>query len=179
MSPYAAVLGGVLVVAALVAFLAVALRVRGTAAPRWGFLSRLWFVAVWLGVVALSVTVALVVFSSAENALRGWPLLVHASLGGAVLVGLAGLALGFARSARTGAGWRWGPVGRTCFWTSLVAGTVAGATILVSTLPVFGTEAMHGLIDVHRWAGLALAVAFVMLSGLSLRRPGATGAVKR
>ena len=45
--------------------------------------------------------------------------------------------------------------------------------MLLSMLPLFDTEGLHGLLDIHRYSGLLLVVATMFhLYGVLLRRAG-------
>jgi hypothetical protein len=57
------------------------------------------------------------------------------------------------------------------FWTVLVAGFIVTMTMLLSMLPVFGTDGLHRLLDIHRWAGLvAVAAAILHLYSVVLQK---------
>ena len=51
---------------------------------------------------------------------------------------------------------------RIAYWLILVTGLISAATMLVSMLPVFGTEDMLLLLDLHRYSGLILVAAFAI-----------------
>ena len=100
----------------------------------------------------------------------------HVALGGAFVVVLALLVLtrGAGHRAR-GPHARFGPTARWGFWLFAVAGTVAGATMMLATLPWFGTVWMERLFLLHRQAGLVtVCAALVHGYGLLLGRFGAT-----
>jgi len=67
------------------------------------------------------------------------------------------------------------PVANAAFWTMLTAGFVSAGTMLLSMLPLFGTETLHLLLDIHRFAGLvavlmlAVHLVFVVLRMAGLR----------
>jgi len=51
---------------------------------------------------------------------------------------------------------------KLCFWTILAAGWVVTMTMLISMLPIFGTDGLNTLLDVHRYAGLIVVVALIL-----------------
>ena len=51
---------------------------------------------------------------------------------------------------------------KVMFWLLLVSGLVVILTMLLSMLPLFGTEELHVLLDVHRYSGLLVVVVLVI-----------------
>ena len=47
------------------------------------------------------------------------------------------------------------------FWLILVGGLAVSATMLFSMLPLFGTDDLHCLLDIHRYSGLVVVVAMI------------------
>jgi hypothetical protein len=125
-----------------------------------------------------------------SGALLGWPLFVHMFAAGAfvgVLPLLAvtwchfntygccprnvpktgdsqadpsGDAAAACRSSEPSAG-RFSCTAKTLFWIVLAGGFVVTMTMLVSMLPLFGTDGLHTLINVHRYAGLVVVLALI------------------
>jgi len=89
----------------------------------------------------------------ATGTLAGWPLLGHVSAGAGVLLLLALLALVRAGDRRLPARTR------LSLWVLLVAGTIAGGTMVGSALPWFDTATLRTLITVHAWSGLVMTLA--------------------
>ncbi len=149
------------------------LRRRG-AVPRarWGW----WGTLVYLGTVAsvtvLGITsfVAMIRFGT----LGGWWLFFHMFGAGAFTVVLPLLALTWGQANR--AECPASPAGsevptpaspfpclaRAMFWVILAAGLVVTGTMLLSMLPLFGTPGQNLLLDVHRYAGLAVVMAMIL-----------------
>ena len=48
------------------------------------------------------------------------------------------------------------------FWIVLAAGVVVAGTMLLSMLPLFGTDGLHVLLDIHRYSGLVVVVALLL-----------------
>lgn len=61
------------------------------------------------------------------------------------------------------------------FWLFLVSGFVVVLTMLLSMLPVFGTDGLYLLLDIHRYSGLIAVITlafhfyFVLLQSANLR----------
>ena len=59
------------------------------------------------------------------------------------------------------------------FWIILAAGLVTSLTMLFSMLPLFGTDGLHDLLDIHRYSGLVVVVAAILhFYGVVLQRLG-------
>ena len=48
------------------------------------------------------------------------------------------------------------------FWLLLFSGLAVCLTMLLSMLPLFGTDGLEILLDIHRYAGLLAVVALVV-----------------
>jgi cytochrome b subunit of formate dehydrogenase len=60
---------------------------------------------------------------------------------------------------------------RVMFWIFLLAGFVVLVTMLVSMLPLFGSEGLEILLDLHRYAGLlAVVTLFIHFYCVLLQR---------
>ena len=51
---------------------------------------------------------------------------------------------------------------RVMFWLFLLSGCVVMLTMLVSMLPLFGSEGLEILLDIHRYAGLLAVVTLLI-----------------
>jgi hypothetical protein len=59
------------------------------------------------------------------------------------------------------------------FWIILLGGFVVTMTMLLSMLPLFGTDGLYQLLDIHRYAGLLVVVALAIhLYAVVLQRLG-------
>jgi hypothetical protein len=56
------------------------------------------------------------------------------------------------------------------YWTITAGGLVVTMTMLLSMLPIFGTDGLRTLLDIHRWSGLVVVVAAVLHFYSLLRR---------
>jgi len=154
---------------------------------RWRWTMRLSYSLTLLAVVVLAATALYGVFVRAG--VEHWLLLAHVTAGGAFLVLLVVLALGWAGACRFDPSRRGprrqgqkldGPLAerlpgfslrtRIAFWAFLVTGLTTATTMLVSMLPVVDTDGLAQLIEVHRTSGLALVVialvhAYLLLLG--------------
>ena len=163
---------GVLVLIVLHLML-VFVRRRG-AVPRspWGWWASLVYLGTLASVAVLGVTsfVAMLRFGS----LGGWWLFIHMFGAGVFTVVLPVLALTWCEANRFGrpaqpAGAegqtppaRFLGLAKTMFWVILAAGLIVTGTMLLSMLPVFGTDCLELLLDIHRYAGLAVVAATVL-----------------
>ena len=58
-------------------------------------------------------------------------------------------------------------------WLILAAGLIAASTMLVSMLPVFGTDGLLRLLNIHRYSSLLVVVALLFhFYGVGLQRFG-------
>ena len=147
---------------------------RRTAGPTspWGWWGWLVYLGTLASVAVLGVTsfVAMIRFGG----LSGWWLFIHMFGAGAFTVVLPVLALTWCEANRFGCPAR--PAGdegqppaarflclaKTMFWVILAAGLLVTGTMLLSMLPLFGTHCLELLLDIHRYAGLAVVAATVL-----------------
>jgi len=172
-------------VAVIFIHLVLALVSRRPAQPHSRF--NLWEKLVYLGTL---VAVAVAGVTSFYSVLRfggthGWWLFFHMFGAGALTGVLPLLALTWGGANRFGqtaelpaaaaAQPRFFWIPRVMFWLFLVSGFVVMMTMLVSMLPLFGSEGLEVLLDIHRYAGLlavvTLAIHFyaVILQRVGLR----------
>lgn len=150
-------------------------------------LTRLIYLGLFVSVIVLAVTSFYAVI--AHGAMHGWFLLIHVLAAGAFVGAFALIALLWAVPNLFGRGrpgratsndddddddddaedalpasrrQRFGGLAKLAFWAMLITGVVTAGTMLLSMLPVFGTDDMLDLIAVHRYAGLALVVAVII-----------------
>lgn len=163
---------GVLVVAVVHLILVLARR-RGTV-PRscWGWWASLVYLGTLASVAVLGVTsfVAVIRFGT----LGGWWLFIHMFGAGVFTFVLPVLALTwceaslFGRPApAAGAEGQTPParflgLAKAMFWVILAAGLTVIGTMIVSMLPVCGTDGLQLLLDIHRYAGLVVVAATVL-----------------
>ncbi len=115
--------------------------------------------------------------------MHGWWLLAHMFGAGALTAALPLAALTWCGASRFGRPGHpaaedtflprffWLP--RVVFWLFLWAGLAAMLTMLVSMLPLFGTEGLERLLDLHRYAGLlAVVTLLIHFHCLLLQRAG-------
>lgn len=158
---------------------------------RWGGFSRLVHLVTLVSFFVLAVSGFWPVLAG-QDRLAGYWLGVHTMTGTVFATGLAAMALLWAHAAafeahdgrwlRRGGLMRRGddlPAGRLdagqklFFWALLTLGLVSLGTILLSMIPLFGAEGLGWLYEVHRYAGLALAVLVVLHTyRQTLGRPG-------
>ncbi len=175
--PYAFV--GVVVI--IVLHLMIALIFRGAPAERKKW--NLWDILIYLGtlgcVAVLGATSFVEVMRHGE--LGGWPLFFHMCGAGALTAMLPLLALSWAHfnqfdiGPRTGSApppkFYWLP--KLMFWLILASGLVVTMTMLISMLPIFGSDGLHVLLDIHRYSGLVVVLALVLhLSSVAAQRVG-------
>jgi hypothetical protein len=175
--PYA--FAGVAVI--MVLHLLVALVFRGAPAERkrWNF----WDILIYLGtlgcVAVLAVTSFVEVLRHGE--LGGWPLFFHMFGAGAFTAVLPLLLLSWAHVNQFQVGpsggksppakFYWLP--KLMFWTIVVGGLVVTMTMLISMLPIFGTDGLRVLLDLHRYSGLVVVLALVLhFYGVAVQRVG-------
>lgn len=146
-----------------------------TMRPRWGLLTRLIYFGAVITVFALGVTSLYSVL--AHGAMHGWFLFVHLFAAGGFVVFFLLLAVMWAMPSRffivepigqddgrdePPPAARFHHITRLAFWIILVSGVITAGTMLISMLPVLGTQAMSQMITVHRYAGLVLVVATII-----------------
>ena len=55
----------------------------------------------------------------------------------------------------------------------LVSGFIVTMTMLVSMLPIFGTDGLHTLLDLHRYSGLVVVIALALhFYGVAIQKVG-------
>jgi hypothetical protein len=163
--PFVLVCTAVLIVLHLV--LSLVRRRQAVIRPPWSLWERLVYLVTLLSVAVLGVTSFSAVMRFGE--LHGWMLLAHMVGAGMFVLVLPLLAItwcganrGPSRSEPEGNGdqtrrFFWLP--RATFWVAVVGGLVVTLTMLLSMLPLFGTDALHRLLDLHRYSGLVAVVA--------------------
>jgi len=117
------------------------------------------------GLLALSGFTATVI----GRPMTGYFLLGHVAVGGAFIVCLAATALLWAEAHGGGdlknaagagaAGQRWGVIRKTCFWCFVAFGCGSAVTILLGMVPVFDSEGVGVLSELHRWCALLVVMA--------------------
>ncbi|MEM7262601.1 MAG: hypothetical protein AAF488_11470 [Planctomycetota bacterium] len=126
--------------------------------------SRLVGLATIVMFTCVAVLVGSAWWGSVTGSFRGWPLFVHLAAAGP-FVGLVTL-YAFVAAVR-----QWRGVNDTqtrwALFAFLVAALGTIGTILASMVPIFGTDDLHRLLEVHRWFGLSLAVSATVLAYLS------------
>ena len=103
--------------------------------------------------------------------LEGWPLFAHMFGAGAFVTVLPLLALTWCGANRFGGASRpqstqdasppffW--FSKLMYWTIIAGGLVVTMTMLLSMLPLYGTDGLRYLLDIHRWSGLVVVVAAI------------------
>ncbi|MCL4206674.1 MAG: hypothetical protein KJ000_29675 [Pirellulaceae bacterium] len=156
---------------------------RGRAEPksRWSLWEWLVYAATLGSVTILAVTSfgALLV----NGHLGSWALFFHMVGAGAFVFTLPVLAVTWCEPSCFDLR-RYGERGQTApprfywlpklmFWVVLPAGWIVSMTMLVSMLPLLGTEGLNSMTDLHRWSGLIVVAAVALhLSGVVLQRIG-------
>ncbi|MFV1964313.1 MAG: hypothetical protein ACC628_02735 [Pirellulaceae bacterium] len=166
-------LAGLLIAAAAVIALHWCLSLRGrrsaNAKARW----NRWEKLVYLGAM---VSVAVLGFTSFFAVLRygmlsGWLLFAH-MFGAGLFVGVlpflsvtwceASRFEGHRTAARNDGPRRFFWFPKLMFWMILLGGFIVTVTMLLSMLPLLGTDGLIQLLDIHRYAGLLVVVAMMM-----------------
>ena len=142
------------------------------ARPRWRLITKLIYIGAIVSVLILGATSFISVLSA--GAMHGWFLFLHLFGAGAFVVFLMLIAIIWAVPSKL--------CGSTCkvasddpdaaveaprfhcltklaFWLILLSGTITAGTMLLSMLPVLGTQEMNQMITLHRYAGLVLVIA--------------------
>ena len=156
-------------------------RREGVAKSRWNVWEKLVYLATILSVAVLGVTAFFGVLCF--GVLDGWLLFAHLFGAGAFVFVLPVLAITWCGANRFGrrlpasgsedAAPRlfWCP--KVMFWIILASGLAVSVTMLLSMLPLFGTEGLTRLLDIHRYSGLVAVVATILhLYGVCLERVG-------
>jgi hypothetical protein len=158
--------------AMLVLHLVLALIGGRAAKPRRRFNG--WEKLVYLGTLASVSVLAVTSYYSVLRlgAMHGWWLFVHMFGAGAFVGALPVLALTWcvanrfprARDAdrEDACAPRFFWIPKVMFWLLLVSGLVVILTMLLSMLPLFGTDGLHVLLDIHRYSGLLVVVVLVI-----------------
>ena len=62
---------------------------------------------------------------------------------------------------------------KVMFWLILAGGFVVTMTMLLSMLPLFGTDGLEALLMIHRYSGLVVVVALILhFYGVVVRQAG-------
>jgi uncharacterized membrane protein len=131
---------------------------------------RIWEKLIYLGVLVSVTGLAVTSFFTVlqYGVMKGWWLFAHMFGAGALTGLLPLLAIIWAGSSRFGRGrageeeetyaekFFWLP--KLMFWLFLASSLVVILTMLFSMLPLFGTDGLHALLDLHRYAGLMAVV---------------------
>ncbi len=137
---------------------------RPTSNLRRSWLSMLLTAGVAVCVAVLTATAFRGTF---VGELSGWTLFVHLAAAGPFVVLISLFSIWGVIRAR-----QRGTLARVSFVAILFTTLGTLGTIVVSMQPVFGTEEMHQLLDVHRVFGLALALCtLVYLCAVAIERP--------
>ena len=154
-----------------------------TAEPksRWSLWEKLVYLVTLVSVAILSVTSFGALLRFGE--LRGWALFAHMGGAGMFVFTLPVLAITWCEPSRFnsrrvgGQGqsvprrFYWLP--RLMFWILLAGGLTVSMTMLLSMLPLFGTDGFGQLLDWHRISGLVVVVALAFhFTGILLQRFG-------
>lgn len=162
------------VLVVVVAHLIWALGHRRPAVSRapWGWWECLVYLGTLASVAVLGVTsfVAMIRF----GVLDGWWLFIHMFGAGVFTVVLPVLAVTWCQANRFGCSAlragdegpcpasRFRGLAKFMFWLILAAGLAATGTMLLSMLPLFGSHGLELLLDIHRYAGLAVVAAMIL-----------------
>jgi hypothetical protein len=175
----------ILVATAILIVLHFVLSLLGRRAQRPRSSWNLWEKLVYLGIlVSVGVLGGTSFFAVLRyGVLDGWLLFAHMFGAGAFTAVLPLVAITWCESSRLGREdqesqeaevaprFFWFP--RLMFWVLLASGLVVTMTMLLSMLPLFGTDGLHQLLDVHRYAGLVAVVAALLhLYSVVLQRVG-------
>ncbi len=162
--PYAFV--GVVVIVVLHFVIAMIFRGAPSERKKW----NLWDILIYLGTVACVVLLGATSFVEVirHGELGGWALFFHMCGAGALTAMLPILALSWAHYNQFGVSaasplppkFYWLP--KLMFWLILASGLVVTMTMLISMLPIFGSDGLHVLLDIHRYSGLVVVLALVV-----------------
>ncbi len=140
------------------------------AKSRWNLWEKLIYLATIGSTAVLGVTAFFAVIRF--GALEGWVLFAHMFGAGAFVVVLPVLAITWCEANRFGCRcaseeeetpaprFFWVP--KVMFWLILTSGLAVTGTMLLSMLPLFGTDGQHCLLDIHRYSGLVVVVAIIV-----------------
>ncbi len=152
------------------------------ARPRWRLITKLIYIGAVTSVVILGATSFISVLR--HGAMHGWFLFAHLFGAGAFVVFLMLIAVMWAVPSKlcgdTCPAMKHDPatavtvdddgpqaprfhcITKLAFWLILLSGVVTAGTMLLSMLPLLGTQEMNQMITVHRYAGLVLVVATIV-----------------
>ncbi len=146
--------------------------------PRWHIITRLIYLGAIASVVILGVTSFVAVLR--HGAMHGWFLFLHLFGAGAFVVFLFLVAVMWAVPNQLCGGTcaatsdddldddasprapRFHCLTKIAFWLILLSGVVTAGTMLISMLPLLGTQGLNQMINVHRYAGLVLVIATIV-----------------
>ncbi len=123
----------------------------GADAPRLGWLAKLAYFVMFLGVVGLGVS-GIGTFVAGKAPMTQWILMAHVGASPMFSVGLAAVALTWPGRVAHQRG-----ISRCLLWNLLLAGLVLILSGVLPMTPVADTEVQHGLYLVHRYAGFVVA----------------------
>ncbi len=139
---------------------------------RWSWWEKLVYIATLITVAILGTTSFYSVLR--YGGMHGWWLFAHMCGAGAFLAVLPLLALTWFRANRFGAHAE-GPIDpmsdyaprffwlpKFTFWLIVIGGFMVSASMLVSMLPLFGTDTLEELLAIHRYSGLLVVVATLL-----------------
>jgi hypothetical protein len=127
----------------------------------WTWWERLLYLAMLISVAVLAFTSFYTVRLYGKT--EGWWLMAHMNGAGLFVAVLPLLALTWYNANRVHSGTNrffWLP--KAMFWLMLIGGLVVILTMLLSMLPMFGTEGLEQLLVIHRYAGLLVVSATVI-----------------
>jgi len=154
-------------------------RKPSTRRRRWNLWEKLVYFGILVSVAMLGATAFYAVLR--HGAMHGWWLFAHMFGAGAFTGVLPLLAITWARANRFGREpaadstpdaetpedavtpaprFFWLP--KFLFWLVIVSGLVVILTMLLSMLPLFGTEGLLNLLDLHRYSGLLAVIALTL-----------------
>lgn len=163
---------GLLVVIVLHFLLSLIGRQAARARTKWTY----WEILVYLGVLGSVAVLGTTAFYAVLKfgSMHGWILFAHMFGAGAFVAVLPVVALTWCEANRLTAGpeagsltdpgpaprFFWFP--KLMFWLLVTGGFVVTMTMLLSMLPLFGTEELEELLEIHRYSGLVVVVAVAL-----------------
>ena len=165
-----------LVVLVLHCLVAVASGNASSPRPQWSRFARGVYTVTVMTVITLGATSFYGILT--VGVMQGWLLLIHVLTAGVFVVVLLLMAIMWVRACRFGtpgstratdpiakesqhvdhAKAHFSSLTKLTFWLLLVSGVVTAGTMLLSMSPYMDTDAMHWLVNVHRYSGLLLVV---------------------
>lgn len=138
---------------------------------RWNLWERLVYLGMLVSVAGLGFTAFYCVLALGH--MRHWWLFVHMFGAGAMVAVLPLMAINWAgpnrfelRAASDEEEETYAPrfywITKLMFWLFLASGLIVALTMMLSMLPVFGTEGQTVLLDIHRYSGLLAVVTLVL-----------------